>query len=292
MVINRTFLLVHFCSFGILNNHRRIYYINRIIMKDSNRSTYIIAGAVVFAGLIIAAGVFFGGSGQGNETANNQDASTSNGGSIVATAEAAGVDTDEFQSCLDSDQFQSEVQEDTSNARAAGGQGTPFNVIALNDPLSEDTRSQVSQQLSSIQVSEDGKRLAVSGAVPYQAMSQIIDLALNDPQSESEVEESSDIAINDITDEDHIRGNQDAAVKIVEYSDFGCPYCGQFHQTMKQVMNNYENSEVAWVYRHFPIPQLHPQAPRLARASECVADLEGGDAFWTFADEVFAGMNQ
>ena len=120
-------------------------------------------------------------------------------------------------------------------------------------------------------------------------MQQIIDLALNDPQSSGSVSSSDDIAINPITDEDHIRGNQDAAVTVVEYSDFGCPYCAQFHQTMKQVTNNYDASEVAWVYRHFPIPQLHPQAPRLARASECAADLGGQEAFWTFADEVFAG---
>jgi protein-disulfide isomerase len=268
------------------NQTQVFYYINRIIMQNSNRSTFIIAGAVVFAGLIIAAGIVFG-SGDEGSTANTDTGSESN--SIVATAEAAGLDTGDFQSCLESDKFQSEVQSDTENARAAGGQGTPYNVIALNDPLSEDTRSQISSQLSSINISEDGKRLAVSGAVPFNAMQQIIDLALNDPQSSGSVSTSSDIAINPITDEDHIRGNQDAAVKIVEYSDFGCPYCARFHQTMKQVTNNYDASEVAWVYRHFPIPQLHPQAPRLARASECAADLGGQEAFWTFADEVFAG---
>jgi protein-disulfide isomerase len=259
-------------------------------MQNSERSTYIIAGAVVFAGVIIAAGIFFGG-GQGNETANNSNNNSNSEDSIVATAEAAGIDADEFQSCLGSDKFQSEVQEDTTNARDAGGQGTPFNVIALSDPLSEETRTQITDQLESIKVSEDGKRLAVSGAVPYRAMSQIIDLILEDPESSQQVSTSSDIAINPVTEADHLRGSQSAAVTVVEYSDFGCPYCQQFHQTMKQVMNNYDDSEVAWAYRHFPIPQLHPQAPRLARASECAADLGGEDAFWTFADEVFAGGN-
>lgn len=261
-------------------------------MQNSDRSTYIIAGAVVFAGLIIAAGIFFGGgqSADDTNTANNNNSGSENT-SLVAAAEAAGVDTDEFQSCLDSDQFQSDVEEDTSNARAAGGQGTPYNVITLSDPLSEDTRSQISSQLSSINISEDGKRLAVSGAVPYNAMTQIIDLALNDPESSGNVSTSDDIGINSVTEDDYIRGSQDATVKIVEYSDFDCPYCQQFHQTMKQVVNNYDDSEVAWVYRHFPIPQLHPDAPRKARASECVADLGGQDAFWTFADEIFSSGN-
>lgn len=262
-------------------------------MKNSDRSTFIIAGAVVFAGLIIAAGIFFGGGQSTNNTADSDgNTDTRSGGtSLVAKAEAAGVDTEEFQSCLDSDKFQSDVQKEASNAQSAGGQGTPYNVISLNDPLSEDTRSQISSQLSSINISEDGKRLAVSGAVPKSAMSQIIDLVLEDPQSSGSDTSSDDIAIDPVTEDDYIRGNQDATVKIVEYSDFDCPYCAQFHQTMKQIVNDYDASEVAWVYRHFPIPQLHPDAPRKARASECVADLGGEDAFWTFADEIFASGN-
>ena len=45
--------------------------------------------------------------------------------------------------------------------------------------------------------------------------------------------------------------------------------------------------KVAWVIRHFPLAQLHPNAPRLAEASECVAALAGDAAFWKFLDEIF-----
>lgn len=97
-------------------------------------------------------------------------------------------------------------------------------------------------------------------------------------------------SINAITSADHIRGNPDAPVKIVEYSDFECPFCKRFHNTMNQVINEYgKDGQVAWVYRHFPLDQLHPVKARLeAITSECVAEIGGNDAFWQFADKFFA----
>ncbi len=89
--------------------------------------------------------------------------------------------------------------------------------------------------------------------------------------------------------EDHIRGNPDAPIKIVEYSDFECPFCKRFHDTMNEVMDKYGDSgEVAWVFRQFPFEQLHPvKAQAVAVASECVAEQGGNDAFWKFNDGYF-----
>lgn len=91
-----------------------------------------------------------------------------------------------------------------------------------------------------------------------------------------------------VTEADHIYGNPNADIMIVEYSDFDCPFCTQFHGTMEQIMAEYgPGGKVAWVFRHFPIVQRHPNAPKLAEASECVAELAGNDAFWKFANQVF-----
>ena len=85
---------------------------------------------------------------------------------------------------------------------------------------------------------------------------------------------------------DHIRGDPDAPVTIVEYSDFECPFCKRFHPTVKQVVEE-SKGNVRWVYRHFPLDELHSKARKEAAASECAAELGGNDAFWKFADRFY-----
>jgi protein-disulfide isomerase len=95
-------------------------------------------------------------------------------------------------------------------------------------------------------------------------------------------------AVKPVAAEDHIRGNADAPVKVVEFSDFECPFCKGFHATMKQVMGEYEkDGRVAWVYRHFPIDELHPKARKEAQAAECANELGGNKAFWAYSDKLF-----
>ena len=92
--------------------------------------------------------------------------------------------------------------------------------------------------------------------------------------------------VRPVTKDDHIKGNPNATVTIIEYSDFECPFCKRFHDTMNEVLS--EEDDVTWVFRHFPLDQLHPRNARKASvASECVAELGGSDAFWTFTDGYF-----
>lgn len=89
---------------------------------------------------------------------------------------------------------------------------------------------------------------------------------------------------------DHVRGNPDAAVTIIEFSDFECPFCARLHPSLKRIVE--ENDDVRWVYRHFPLSQIHLSALGAATASECVAKLGGNDAFWQFADSAFENQHQ
>lgn len=94
--------------------------------------------------------------------------------------------------------------------------------------------------------------------------------------------------IKPVDDTDYIKGNPNAPILIVEYSDYDCPFCKQFHETMNQIMDEYGvTGKVAWVYRQFPIPQLHPNAERISQAALCVGSLKGNDAFWQFSDRIF-----
>ncbi len=92
-------------------------------------------------------------------------------------------------------------------------------------------------------------------------------------------------AMKPVSSDDHIRGNPDAPVKIVEYSDTECPFCKRFHPTMQQVMSEYDG-KVAWVYRHFPLDQLHSKARKEAEATECAGELGGNDGFWKYLDRL------
>lgn len=101
---------------------------------------------------------------------------------------------------------------------------------------------------------------------------------------------NTEIEIASVTEQDHIVGSRNATLVIVEYSDTECPFCKVFHNTMKEVTNSY-GGRVAWVYRHFPIPQLHARASKEAEATECAAERGGNPAFWSYLDKIFETTN-
>ena len=89
-----------------------------------------------------------------------------------------------------------------------------------------------------------------------------------------------------VSSSDHILGNKNAKIVIVEYSDLECPFCKVFHNTMHRVVAD-SDGKVAWVYRHYPIPELHPKAFHEAEATECAWEQGENDAFWKYADRAF-----
>lgn len=105
-------------------------------------------------------------------------------------------------------------------------------------------------------------------------------------QSREFVPKSVAVDLRPVDESDHIRGNKSAKVKVVEYSDLECPFCKRFHSVMQQVLAIY-GDKVAWVYRHFPIDELHPRARKEAEATECANELGGNDKFWAYVDRVF-----
>lgn len=85
---------------------------------------------------------------------------------------------------------------------------------------------------------------------------------------------------------DHVLGESDAPVTVVEYSDLECPFCGAFDRTQFPGIKTdfIDTGKVRFVYRHFPLDAVHPDARGAAEASECAAQQ---DMFFEFIDMVF-----
>jgi len=88
-----------------------------------------------------------------------------------------------------------------------------------------------------------------------------------------------------VTTSDHILGNPGAPILLVEYCDIESPYCTSFETVMESIVATYgKTGSVAWVYRHFPLTTLYPDAELAAEASECAAAQGGTTAFFKFID--------
>jgi protein-disulfide isomerase len=129
----------------------------------------------------------------------------------------------------------------------------------------------------------------IAGAVFFGTKNTDNSKSANAPQPQAAKQQTGDLEqMKSISKDDHIRGNPDASVKIVEYSDTECPFCKRFHSTMKEVMDTYgKDGKVAWVYRHFPLDQLHSKARKEAVALECANEQGGNDKFWAYADRLY-----
>ncbi|MEX1997979.1 MAG: DsbA family protein [Candidatus Andersenbacteria bacterium] len=90
-----------------------------------------------------------------------------------------------------------------------------------------------------------------------------------------------------IEEDDPVLGVADAPVTIVEFSDFECPYCRQFHQTtFRQLRETYiDSGKARFVHKDFPLSQIHPQAQAAAAAAYC-AGRQG--QFWEYAEKLYA----
>lgn len=87
---------------------------------------------------------------------------------------------------------------------------------------------------------------------------------------------------------DHILGNQDAKIILVEYSDFQCPACGAYHPIVKQ-LNLELAGRIKFVYRHFPLTQIHSNARLAALFSEAAGKQ---NKFWEMHDVLFENQNK
>lgn len=186
---------------------------------------------------------------------------------LEAIVSGIGLDYSAVEACVTSNKYNQKVADQAAAGKVANVQGTPA-IVVLNR--------------------ETNKTRVLPGAVPFENVKTAIEEVLtgeNDTPSTPNPQEVDPTKVPEITADDWIKGNRDAKIALIEYSDFECPFCHQFHSSAQQALEAYPN-DLQWVYRHFPL-DFHPNANKYAYTSECVGELGGNDAFWAFADKIF-----
>ncbi len=227
-------------------------------MKITNNQKINIALALGAIGTVLS--VFLIASG-----AHKQPEATGPDAFYLAQAKEYGIRKNTFNTCFESEEVANRVQEEVAEAGRLGGQGTPFNVIQT----------------------EDGTLVSLPGAYPFEAFADILTRATSGDLRQDEIDavpQGADIRPFD-AERDFFKGDANAPITIFEYSDFECPFCARVHPELEKVVAEFPN--VKWVYRHLPL-DFHPQAEPAARASICIGQEAGNEAFWNFADAVFA----
>ena len=180
---------------------------------------------------------------------------------VVELAASVGVDKSKVESCINSGETSKEVNDDYQSGVKAGVTGTPANYI-LN--------------------LKTNQYVQLRGAVPYTEVKSAIDGLLNGTASDL----TANTNLDKPSENDKIKGNKNAQLALIEYSDYECPFCKRFHPTVNQTLSEY-GDKIMYVYRHFPLSQIHPNAQKLAEAGECVLKLGGEQKFWAYTDKAF-----
>jgi protein-disulfide isomerase len=86
-----------------------------------------------------------------------------------------------------------------------------------------------------------------------------------------------------VSSKDHIQGNANAPIELVEYGDYQCPHCGRAYPIIKSIQKKL-GTQLKFVFRNFPLAEVHPNAVHAAVASEAAAMQ---NKFWEMHDHLF-----
>ena len=85
------------------------------------------------------------------------------------------------------------------------------------------------------------------------------------------------------------RGNAKAKITVVEYADYECPYCGKYGtEVYSQIDRDYiKTNKVQYVFKNYPIAQLHPASFKAHVAAACAGDQK---RYWEMHDKLYGGQ--
>jgi protein-disulfide isomerase len=86
---------------------------------------------------------------------------------------------------------------------------------------------------------------------------------------------------------DHFQGSAAASIKLLEYGDYECPFCGDAHAVVKEIQRRL-GDDLLFAFRNFPLTNVHPYAEHAAEAAEAAGAQEN---FWGLHDLLFENQN-
>lgn len=257
--------------------------------KVDRTNVLIIAGSILISGLIIAVALS-GALSRGVATEGQVAGAFDYDKSVKQLIKKSGVRYAKIEQCVEEGEQSARVERDLFNGQDTGGRGTPWNILVYNGgelrvPISGAYPKEVLEQI--IQEIKDGRGAEIETEFIQGVLANRNDPNYAVPGTEVTAEDiRAELAnVLPVEDIDHVKGDRDNPFVVIEYSDFDCPFCQRFHATMNEIVEDYD--DVSWVYRHMPIPSLHPNAAYVSNVSECVRQEGGEEAFWKFTDNYY-----
>lgn len=196
-----------------------------------------------------------------------------------------GGDASQMESCIQNSNGEASSEDRNEINQITGGLGTPTFFIGNSEIGYEQ----------------------LEGAQPIGNMRPVIDEQLQEAQNPGEdTIEDSEFTLDGVTLEgEPTKGDENAPIRVIEYSDFGCPWCAEWfgvdaipqrnidgQQSYETLMSEYvDTGDVQFTYMDYPVSQLHPNAPQAHQAANCVLEQDEG-LYWKFHDALFENRDQ
>jgi len=173
-------------------------------------------------------------------------------------AKSLGLDSGKFDSCLDGGTYASRVSNEMKEGQDLGVSGTPSFFI-------------------------NGVMLV--GAQPQSTFETIIEAELKNGTGDAEAKKLGEDGVRKKVKYGvgPVKGVSNAKIKIMEFTDFECPFCERAFPTVEALMKKYEG-KISLEYRSYPLP-FHPLAAKAAEGALCAGDQ---GKFWEMHDAMFA----
>ena len=179
-------------------------------------------------------------------------------GILTSLASDLDLDIEALRACVEEERYADVIQANIDEASSFGASATPFFFI-------------------------DG--MPIPGAQSFELFSYAVGLAEEGVLADAYESGEPDVS------ESFGMGDPDAPVVIIEYTDFQCPYCSRhYEETFSQIKENFvDEGLVYYIFKDFPLTNIHPQAVKAAEAARCAGDQ---DSYLQMHGRLFAAQGE